>query len=81
MLSTEDRVRTLVVKLLEVEPQAVTREASFVANMGGDSLHRVEIVMAVEDEFDIEISDEDAEPLDTFGSMVDYVEKRLTHRQ
>lgn len=77
MDSTEDRIRKVIVTLMGVEPDGVKRESSLVADLGADSLERVELVMAVEDEFAIEIPDEDAEPLHTVGQIIDYVETRL----
>ena len=77
MASYEDRVREIIVEQLGVDANAVTPEASFVDDLGADSLDTVELVMAFEDEFDLEIPDEDAEKLTTVGSAFDYLSKKL----
>ncbi|MEB3310404.1 MAG: acyl carrier protein [Snowella sp.] len=68
-----DRVKAIVVEQLEVEPDAVTPEASFANDLGADSLDTVELVMALEEEFDIEIPDEAAEQIDTVGKAVAHI--------
>ena len=65
MASTEERVKKIVAEQLGVEEEQVTPEASFMDDLGADSLDTVELVMALEEEFDIEISDEDAEKIQT----------------
>ena len=74
MASIADRVKEIVVKQLEVSPDQVTPEARFVEDLGADSLDQVEVVMAIEEEFDIEIPDEDAEKLTTVGDAIKYIE-------
>ncbi|MEX1029248.1 MAG: acyl carrier protein [Paenibacillaceae bacterium] len=69
-----DRVKKIVVDRLGVEEAEVTLEASFKDDLGADSLDVVELVMELEDEFDIEISDEDAEKVTTVGEVVKYIE-------
>jgi acyl carrier protein len=71
--STESKVREIIINELGVEPEKVTLEASFVEDLGADSLDTVELVMAFEEEFGIEIPDEDAEKLQTVGDAVNYV--------
>ncbi|MBW2185974.1 MAG: acyl carrier protein [Desulfuromonadales bacterium C00003068] len=73
MASTEDRVQKIVAEQLGVEADQVTSEASFMDDLGADSLDTVELVMALEEEFDIEISDEDAEKIQTVKDAVTYV--------
>ncbi|OQY25261.1 MAG: acyl carrier protein [Desulfobacteraceae bacterium 4572_35.2] len=73
MASTEDRVQKIVAEQLGVEEDQVTSEASFMDDLGADSLDTVELVMALEEEFDIEISDEDAEKIQTVKDAVTYV--------
>ena len=73
----EDRARQLVVDQLGVTAEQVVPEASFVDDLGADSLDMVELVMAFEEEFDLEISDEDAEKLSSFGEAMAYLEKKL----
>ena len=68
-----EKVKTIVVDQLEVEKDAVTPEASFANDLGADSLDTVELVMALEEEFDIEIPDEAAENIATVQAAVDYI--------
>ncbi len=77
MASYEDRVREIIVEQLGVDASAVTPEASFVEDLGADSLDTVELVMAFEDEFDLEIPDEDAEKLTTVGNALEYLKTKL----
>ncbi|MEM8717793.1 MAG: acyl carrier protein [Cyanobacteria bacterium P01_G01_bin.39] len=67
------KVKTVVVDQLDVEADQVTAEASFANDLGADSLDTVELVMALEEEFDIEIPDEAAEKIDTVGKAVDHI--------
>lgn len=69
----EERVKEIIVNELGVEPEKVTEDASFVEDLGADSLDRVELVMAFEEEFGIEIPDEDAEKLETVGEAIRYL--------
>ena len=73
MASTEERVKQIVAEPLGVDEEQVTNEASFIDDLGADSLDTVELVMALEEEFDIEISDEDAEKIQTVQDAVDYI--------
>lgn len=68
-----DRVKRIVVDRLGVDENEVTLEASFKDDLGADSLDVVELVMELEDEFDMEISDEDAEKVTTVGQVVEYI--------
>ena len=77
MSSIEDRVRKIVVEQLGVEEEQVTPEASFVDDLGADSLDAVELVMALEEEFDIEIPDDEAENIGSLAQAVEYIEKHL----
>jgi acyl carrier protein len=70
---TEARVREIIVNELGVEPEKVTDEASFVEDLGADSLDTVELVMAFEEEFGIDIPDEDAEQMKTVGDAISYL--------
>ena len=72
-----DKVKELIVENLGVNPEAVTPEASFVEDLGADSLDAVEFVMALEQEFELEIPDEDAEGIKTVGDAVDYISERI----
>jgi acyl carrier protein len=73
MASIAERVKQLVAEQLGVEEDQVTEEASFMDDLGADSLDTVELVMALEEEFDIEISDEDAEKVQTVQDAIDYI--------
>jgi len=69
-----ERVKRIVIERLGVEEAEVTPEASFKDDLGADSLDVVELVMELEDEFDLEISDEDAEKITTVGEVVKYIQ-------
>jgi len=69
----ENRVQEVIAKWLEVSPDEVTREASIFEDLGADSLDAVQIVLELEKEFGIEISDEDADKITTVGEAVDYI--------
>ena len=73
MSSIDKRVREIIAEQLGVDEAQVTSEASFMDDLGADSLDTVELVMALEEEFDIEISDEDAEKIQTVQDAVDYI--------
>ena len=70
---TEAKVREIIVNELGVEAEKVTESASFVEDLGADSLDTVELVMAFEEEFGIDIPDEDAEQMRTVGDAMDYL--------
>lgn len=72
-----DKVKEIIVEQLGVQEDAVTSEASFIDDLGADSLDIVELVMALEEEFDIEIPDADAEKVTTVGDVVDYLKENL----
>lgn len=74
--NTEAKVKEIIINELGVEPEKVTLEASFVEDLGADSLDTVELVMAFEEEFGIEIPDEDAEQLQTVGDAVKYLNEK-----
>ena len=75
--STEERVKKIVVEQLGVKEEEAKSEASFVDDLGADSLDTVELVMALEEEFNTEIPDEEAEKLTTIKEAVDYIEAHL----
>lgn len=75
MASVEEKVKQIIVEQLGVDEAEVTSNASFVDDLGADSLDTVELVMAFEEAFDLEIPDEDAEKIRTVKDAVDYIEK------
>ncbi len=75
MAAVEDKVKQIIVEQLGVDEGEVTPNASFVDDLGADSLDTVELVMAFEEAFDIEIPDEDAEKIRTVKDAIDYIEK------
>ncbi len=77
MASTFDRVKGIIVEQLGVDEGEVTMEASFVEDLGADSLDVVELVMALEEEFDLEIPDEEAEKIATVGDAVRHIDKAV----
>ncbi|HWF60423.1 MAG TPA: acyl carrier protein [Nitrospira sp.] len=76
MATVEERVKKIIAEQLGVEEDEVTSEASFVEDLGADSLDTVELVMALEEEFSIEIPDEDAEKILTVGKALDYIKEK-----
>jgi len=76
MAATFDRVKKVVVDRLKVSDDEVTESASFVDDLGADSLDVVDLVMGLEEEFDIEIPDEDAERIQTVGQAVAYIDEK-----
>ena len=72
-MSVEEKVKEIIVDQLGVDENQVNSEASFIDDLGADSLDTVELVMALEEEFDIEIPDEDAEKIATVQNAVDYI--------
>lgn len=74
MADTLERVKKIIVDRLGVDESKITLEASFKEDLGVDSLDVVELVMELEDEFDLEISDEDAEKITSVGEVVKYIE-------
>ena len=75
MASIEERVRDLIVEQLGVNAEQVTSEASFIDDLGADSLDTVELVMAFEEEFGIDIPDEDAEKMASVKDAISYLEE------
>lgn len=77
MPSLEDKVREIIVEQLNVDPGQVSPEASFIDDLGADSLDTVELVMAFEEQFEIEIPDEDAEKIMSVGSVINYLKGKV----
>ena len=77
MAKVDEKIKKIIAEQLGVELDDVTQEASFVEDLGADSLDTVELVMALEEEFGVEIPDEDAEKLQTVQQAIDYIQEKL----
>jgi acyl carrier protein len=75
-MTIEERIQAIIVELLGVDEKEVTESASFIEDLGADSLDTVELVMAFEEEFDIEIPDEDAEEIATVADAIRYIKDK-----
>jgi len=75
-MNTADKIKEAIIDKLGVEESQITPEASFIDDLGADSLDTVELIMALEEEFDLEIPDEDAETLTTVKTVIDYIEDK-----
>lgn len=75
-MGTFEKVRDVIVEKLGVDAEKVTQEASFIDDLGADSLDTVELIMQFEEVFDIEIPDEDAENITTVGAAVKYIDEK-----
>ncbi len=76
-MGLEDRVSAIIVEQLGVTKEDLAPRASFIDNLGADSLDIVELVMAIEEEFDIEIPDDDAEKIQTIQDVISYVKRKI----
>ncbi len=76
-MDVEAKVKEIIVEQLGVDEDQVAHEASFIDDLGADSLDTVELVMAFEEKFDIEIPDEDAEKMRTVGDAINYLKEKL----
>ncbi len=74
-MAIEEKVKQIIVDQLGVNAEEVTDEASFIDDLGADSLDTVELIMALEEEFDIEIPDEDAEKITKVGEAIEYIKE------
>ena len=72
-----DKIKDIIVEQLDVEEDAVTMEASITEDLGADSLDVVDLVMSIEESFDVEIPDEEVENIKTVGDIVKYIEKKV----
>lgn len=77
-MAVEEKVKAIIAEQLGVKAEEVTTEASFVDDLGADSLDTVELVMAFEEEFSIEIPDEDAEKITTVGEAIKYIDEKTS---
>ena len=75
-MAVESKIKTIIAEQLGVKPEEVTPTASFVDDLGADSLDTVELIMALEEEFNVEIPDEDAEKMKTVGDAIKYIEEK-----
>ena len=76
----ESKVKSIIAEQLGVKPEEVTAQASFIDDLGADSLDTVELIMALEEEFGVEIPDEDAEKMTTVGDAVKYIEEKAAKK-
>jgi len=76
----ESKVKSIIAEQLGVKPEEVTAQASFIDDLGADSLDTVELIMALEEEFNIEIPDEDAEKMACVGDAVKYIETKTVNK-
>jgi len=76
-MALDERLSQIIVGQLGISKEEIKREASFIDDLGADSLDIVELVMAMEEEFDIEIPDDDAERIQTIGDAFSYIEERV----
>jgi acyl carrier protein len=79
-MAVGDKVRSIIAEQLGVKVEEVTPQASFIDDLGADSLDTVELVMALEEEFGIEIPDEDAEKMSTVGDAIKYIEEKAASK-
>ncbi|MCS7197837.1 MAG: acyl carrier protein [Candidatus Bipolaricaulota bacterium] len=81
MADIAEQVRRIIAEQLMVDIEEVTDDASFIEDLGADSLDTVEMIMEIEDEFGIEIPDEDAEKLQTVGQAIEYIKQKVEAQQ
>jgi len=79
-MAVEEKVKSIIAEQLGVKVEEVTPTASFIDDLGADSLDTVELVMALEEEFGIEIPDEDAEKMTTVGDAIKYIEEKVANK-
>ena len=79
-MAVEDKVKAIIAEQLGVKPEEVTPDASFIDDLGADSLDTVELIMALEEEFSVEIPDEDAEKMTSVGDAVKYIESKTANK-
>ena len=79
-MAADDKIKSIIAEQLGVKAEEVTPEASFIDDLGADSLDTVELIMALEEEFSIEIPDEDAEKMTTVGDVIKYVQEKTVNK-
>lgn len=80
MAGIAEKIKAVIAEQLGVKPEEVTEQAKFVDDLGADSLDTVELVMALEEEYGVEIPDEDAEKLTTVGDAIKYIDEKLASK-
>jgi len=80
MAEVQEKIKTIIAEQLGVKPEEVTPQASFIEDLGADSLDTVELVMALEEEFGIEIPDQDAEKMTTVADAIKYIEEKVANK-
>ena len=80
MSSVGEKIKAVIAEQLGVKPEEVTEQAKFVDDLGADSLDTVELVLALEEEYGVEIPDEDAEKLTSVGDAIKYIEEKLASK-
>ncbi|MFA5261619.1 MAG: acyl carrier protein [Candidatus Omnitrophota bacterium] len=79
-MAVEEKIRSIIAEQLGVKVDEVTSQASFIDDLGADSLDTVELIMALEEEFSVEIPDEDAEKMTTVGDAIKYIEEKAVKK-
>ena len=79
-MAVEDKIKSIIAEQLGVKVEEVTPQASFIDDLGADSLDTVELIMALEEEFSVEIPDEDAEKMTTVGDAIRYIEEKTADK-
>ncbi|MCK5215467.1 MAG: acyl carrier protein [Candidatus Omnitrophica bacterium] len=77
-MAVEEKIKSIIAEQLGVKAEEVTPQASFIDDLGADSLDTVELIMALEEEFSVEIPDEDAEKMTSVGDAIKYIEEKTT---
>lgn len=80
MAAVADKIKSIIAEQLGVKVEEVTPQASFIDDLGADSLDTVELIMALEEEFSVEIPDEDAEKMTTVGDAIRYIEEKTANK-
>jgi len=81
MSEVQEKIKSIIAEQLGVKPEEVTAQASFIEDLGADSLDTVELVMALEEEFGIEIPDEDAEKMGSVADAIKYIEEKVASKK
>ena len=79
-MAVEEKIKSIIAEQLGVKVDEVTPQASFIDDLGADSLDTVELIMALEEEFSVEIPDEDAEKMTTVGDAIKYIDEKATKK-